>query len=91
MSRHIQLESAASEKDIEAHVLPCHIGYDGPSKVSQFFKAPADPVDESVSTRYFRGRKLCGRTVHLPENYTGRTFNLKTEGQDTYFTQRIQL
>jgi ribonuclease H2 subunit C len=79
MSGQIQLESAAFGKDIEAHVLPCHIAYDGPSKVSQFFKARANPADESASTTYFRGRKLCGRTVPLPENYTGRTSKLETE------------
>lgn len=72
MSSKIQLESASPKKNVDVHVMPCHIAYDGPSKVSELFKPRPDPVDENTSICNFRGRKLCGRTVTLPKNYSGK-------------------
>lgn len=74
MSTKIQLETGNGQKSVDVHVLPCHISYDGPSKVLEFFKPRPDPSDHEngTSTSYFRGRKLCGRTVNLPKNYAGK-------------------
>jgi len=72
MSGEIQLTTTGDVKDIAVHVLPCHIAYDGPSKVSQFFKPRVDPNDEIASTSTFRGRKLCGRSIKFPNKYVGK-------------------
>ena len=71
MSTQIQLDSSRTQKQIPIHVLPCHVAYDGPSKVSQCFKPRIDPADQTISTGSFRGRKLRGRTIPLPNNYSG--------------------
>jgi ribonuclease H2 subunit C len=71
MSTKIVLNASSTEKETTVHVLPCHIAYDGHSKVSQYFQPRTDPVDQTVSTATFRGRKLAGRTVSLPKGYTG--------------------
>src|SRR5436309_12715883 len=74
MSTKIQLNPSSVEKEIAVHVLPCHIAYDGPSKVSHHFKPRIDMADKTISTCCFRGRKLCGRTISLPPNYFGTPF-----------------
>ena len=71
MSGQIRLKESSSEKEIAAHVLPCHIAYDGISKVSDYFRPQADPNDQTRSACAFRGRKLCGRTISLPDGYLG--------------------
>ena len=71
MSNKIQLDTSRVAKTTPVHVLPCHIAYDGPSKVSQCFKPRIDPVDQTILTGSFRGRKLRGRTIPLPKNYSG--------------------
>ena len=68
-SQQIRLKSTPVENEIDVHVLPCHISYTGPSKVSEFFKVRQNP--ETHPTTSFRGRKLCGHTVSLPANYAG--------------------
>ena len=73
MIKQIQLQSTPVEKEIEAHVMPCHIAYNGPSKVYEFFKVRPQELKTQTSISSFRGRKLCGRTVSLPEKYTGTT------------------
>src|SRR5271154_2874660 len=78
----IRLEDTQTAKSVSIHVLPCHIAYDGSSNVSQFFKPRIDSQDSSVSTSYLRGRKLCGKTIPLPKNYSGTDFfvSLLTKG-----------
>ena len=76
MSIQIQLNPLPVQKAASVHVLPCHIAYDGSAKVSQHFRPRTDPIDESFSTSSFRGRKLCGKTICLPKNYSGSTFVL---------------
>lgn len=86
MSTTIRLEDTKTAKSVSIHVLPCHIAYDGPSNVSQFFKPRIDLQDSSVSTSYLRGRKLCGKTMPLPKNYTGISCSscLLTKGHVSY-------
>jgi ribonuclease H2 subunit C len=69
----IQLNSSATEKEIAVHVLPCHIAYDGPSKVSSYFQPRQDPDDRTQLTCALRGRKLRGLTLSLPNHYSGIT------------------
>jgi Ribonuclease H2 non-catalytic subunit (Ylr154p-like) len=71
MSTQIQLDSSSGQNEVAVHVLPCHIAYDGSSKVSHHFQPRIDPTDETILTSSFRGRKLCGRTICLPKTYAG--------------------
>ena len=71
MTNRIQVKCSSVEKEIAVHVLPCHIAHNGSSKVSQFFQTRTDPLDSTLVTSSFRGRKLCGQNVSLPKNYSG--------------------
>lgn len=54
------------------NVLPCHINHTGPVDASSRYWRPTPDVDDtSVETSYFRGRKLRGRKVAVPEGYEG--------------------
>ena len=52
------------------NVLPCSIKHNGPIPTSPRYWAPKTEED-GTSTAYFRGRKLRGRTVKVPEGYEG--------------------
>jgi len=70
MTTQIQLQSTAVTKEIDVYIMPCHIAYNGPSNVSEFFRVRQDQETQTAVSS-FRGRKLCGRRVQLPDNYTG--------------------
>jgi ribonuclease H2 subunit C len=68
------------------HLLPCKVNHDGPVNASErYWKAEVgqgsyDPYrwlnaiftsTDGKHTAYFRGRKLQGRSVKLPEGYRG--------------------
>ncbi|KAJ7969286.1 Ribonuclease H2 subunit C like [Quillaja saponaria] len=68
----------------QVHQLPSSIKFDGPSSVSQYFKPkPAGIETEGlmVEEAYFRGRKLQGTTVSLPEGYCGFVLGKKSNGK----------
>jgi ribonuclease H2 subunit C len=67
----IELRTSPGQKEVVTHVLPCQIAHDGPAKVDAHFKPRVDADDASLSTATFRGRKLRGRKVALPDNYRG--------------------
>ena len=50
------------------HSLPFHLEYDGEAQVSKGFPVTADEQDSSKFTASFRGRKLTGSIVPLPED-----------------------
>lgn len=53
-------------------VLPCHISHTGPVDASsRYWRPTADADDGLLATSYFRGRKLRGRRVAVPEGYEG--------------------
>ncbi|KAF6825470.1 ribonuclease H1/H2 small subunit [Colletotrichum plurivorum] len=66
------ITSDGSEKKSKAvaNLLPCRIHHDGPVGETESFWEPKTEVD-GKHVAYFRGRKLHGKTVKLPENYTG--------------------
>ncbi|KAI8321198.1 hypothetical protein GQ54DRAFT_298149 [Martensiomyces pterosporus] len=79
--------SLASANDVivsAPNLLPCSIKHDGPAKTSAYFL-----VSQQGDTTYeasFRGRRLCGRSVTLPDNYTGHVVLesvTSQEAQDT--------
>ncbi|KAK9472992.1 ribonuclease H2, subunit C [Dipodascopsis tothii] len=63
----------------QVHVLPCHIEYDGPAALERYWRVeplpaaevPPDAVGDAFQLAYFRGCRLLGRRVALPEGYIG--------------------
>ncbi|KAL3476249.1 ribonuclease H2 non-catalytic subunit-domain-containing protein, partial [Aspergillus californicus] len=54
------------------NILPCRIHHDGPvSSLDRYWTPTPDEKDKSLQTAYFRGRKLRGRRVQIPEGYEG--------------------
>uniref|UniRef100_A0A093V572 Ribonuclease H2 subunit C n=1 Tax=Talaromyces marneffei PM1 TaxID=1077442 RepID=A0A093V572_TALMA len=51
------------------NILPCRIHYDGPIETSKRHWHAVKGEKEDKQTAYFRGRKLQGRLVQLPEGY----------------------
>lgn len=52
------------------NLLPCGVRHNGPVNASERYWKPETESDGS-STAYFRGRKLCGKTLKLPNGYDG--------------------
>ncbi|XP_042475059.1 ribonuclease H2 subunit C [Macadamia integrifolia] len=58
----------------QIHQLPCYIKHNGPCPVSHYFKPKNSGIevdDFTVEEAYFRGRKLQGTTIPLPDGYSG--------------------
>ncbi|OHE94047.1 ribonuclease H1/H2 small subunit [Colletotrichum orchidophilum] len=66
----IQSNDSAKTNKATVNLLPCRIHHDGPVGDASTFWNPTKSQDgETVA--YFRGRKLHGTTVKLPEQYRG--------------------
>ncbi|KAL0398138.1 UNVERIFIED_CONTAM: hypothetical protein Sradi_2157100 [Sesamum radiatum] len=66
----------------KVHRLPCCIKYDGPTSVSHYFKPKPTEVEVDglrVEEAYFRGRKLHGTTIALPQGYSGFILGNKSD------------
>ncbi|KAI0432069.1 ribonuclease H2, subunit C [Xylaria sp. FL1042] len=61
---------ASKQKTAKVNLLPCRIHHDGDVNPSSTFWNPAETQD-GLPTAYFRGRKLHGKAVKLPEGYYG--------------------
>ncbi|KAK0637117.1 ribonuclease H2 non-catalytic subunit-domain-containing protein [Bombardia bombarda] len=70
----LSFESAISSPDSQTkatpNLLPCRVHHDGPIGSVETYWEPKQGEDGS-STAFFRGRKLVGKTVKLPEGYRG--------------------
>ncbi|TAQ88806.1 hypothetical protein B7494_g2892 [Chlorociboria aeruginascens] len=53
------------------NILPCRIHHTGPINVSKRHWDPVDSADQRYKIAYFRGRKLYGVTLGLPQGYRG--------------------
>uniref|UniRef100_A0A1D1Y2V9 Ribonuclease H2 subunit C n=1 Tax=Anthurium amnicola TaxID=1678845 RepID=A0A1D1Y2V9_9ARAE len=65
----------------QVHLLPCCVKHDGPGPVSHYFKPKQTGIMSdglSVEEAFFRGRKLQGATIPLPDGYCG--YVLSKEG-----------
>ena len=66
-----------STRKLTPNILPCHIHHSGPIAITSTHWRPTAAITTSaqskkpVSTAYFRGRKLLGRRMRVPEHYTG--------------------
>ncbi|KAF3483031.1 RNA exonuclease 4 [Arthroderma uncinatum] len=60
---------------VTTNILPCRIHHDGPVNVSSRHWNPVSDTttdgESNTSTAYFRGRKLRGRSMPLPDGYQG--------------------
>ncbi|KAI4165416.1 MAG: hypothetical protein LQ342_000825 [Letrouitia transgressa] len=52
------------------NLLPCHIHQDGPANASPRYWKPQSAADGTAES-YFRGRRLKGKEVNIPEGYRG--------------------
>ncbi|KAL1977418.1 hypothetical protein VTN31DRAFT_277 [Thermomyces dupontii] len=53
------------------NILPCRIHHDGPVDLSTRYWQPTKDDNGEHYTAHFRGRKLRGRRVEVPEGYKG--------------------
>ncbi|KAG8627785.1 hypothetical protein KVT40_003658 [Elsinoe batatas] len=70
MSNTLVVDSAKAEQKVQPNLLPCKISYNGSVNANSRYWNPEDETDGS-KTVYFRGRKLQGREVALPNGYSG--------------------
>ncbi|CAA2997805.1 ribonuclease H2 subunit C [Olea europaea subsp. europaea] len=70
----------------KVHLLPCCIKYDGSTSVSDYFKPKFSGIEVDglrVEEAYFRGRKLNGATLPLPDGYSGFILGKKSSDEKT--------
>ncbi|KAJ5234297.1 Ribonuclease H2 subunit C [Penicillium citrinum] len=60
-----------SAETYDPNILPCRIHHDGPVESAGRFWAPKTDEKDNTSTAHFRGRKLRGRRVAIPDGYQG--------------------
>ncbi|KAJ6339380.1 hypothetical protein OIU77_007361 [Salix suchowensis] len=68
----------------KVHLLPCCIKYDGPSAVSHYFKPKPTGVEMEgmkVEEACFRGRKLQGARLPIPNGYSGFVIRKQSPGK----------
>lgn len=70
------IQAQNSDEKVTVHALPCKLHHNGPADTSRLMPIPDN---ETESTLYFRGRKLRGRTIQLPEHYQGLPYLLLAE------------
>ena len=67
------------KKKVSVHWLPCRIEYDGPANIGEKFEARSESNSSDDNTQvggqeireaFFRGRRLTGKTLELPSDYT---------------------
>ncbi|CAI9090497.1 OLC1v1025278C1 [Oldenlandia corymbosa var. corymbosa] len=69
----------------KVHQLPCCIKYDGPTSVAHYFKPKDTGVEIDglrIEEAYFRGRKLQGTTIPLPQGYSGFVLRKETSAEN---------
>ncbi|XP_062223979.1 uncharacterized protein LOC133922606 isoform X1 [Phragmites australis] len=69
------------------HLLPCGIRLNGGAPVSDYFKPRSTGVEVEgvrMEEAFFRGRKLQGATLALPDGYRGYVLEKKSGEKDTH-------
>lgn len=75
----LSINAHEKQKKVVPNVLPCAIKHNGPINTAERYWNPTSEAD-GTSIAYFRGRKLQGRKIALPEGYQGAVLQ-KTEKQ----------
>ncbi|XVE51681.1 hypothetical protein DITRI_Ditri02bG0061100 [Diplodiscus trichospermus] len=68
----------------QMHHLPCCIKFNGPCSVSQYFKPKTEGIEIdglAVEESHFRGRKLQGTNISLPNGYSGFVLGKNISGK----------
>lgn len=60
------------------HLLPCTIHHDGPIDQAQSYWKPTES-DDGKKTAFFRGKKLHGKSLKVPEGYKGIVVGARPE------------
>ncbi|KAG0123826.1 ribonuclease H2, subunit C [Tuber indicum] len=60
------------------HLLPCHVKHTGSANATKHWIVNAGEVD-GTKVAHFRGRKLVGKPVSLPEGYSGHILAVTDE------------
>ncbi|KAI4742631.1 hypothetical protein E4T50_06985 [Aureobasidium sp. EXF-12298] len=64
-------KSGSDTPSCAVNVLPCRIQHNGPVNATTRHWTPEVSADGKSNTAYFRGRKLNGKVVDLPDGYRG--------------------
>lgn len=67
----LAINPSSTTKKVTPNILPCAITHNGPVNAESRYWSPTQDADASSSTAYFRGRKLRGRTLKVPDGYQG--------------------
>lgn len=66
----LAIQSTTTDKHVTPNVLPCAIKHNGPVSAAERYWNPSTEQD-GTTTSFFRGRKLRGKKIALPEGYEG--------------------
>lgn len=66
----LAINPQSASRKTTPNILPCSIKYNGPIETEERYWAPTSTKNET-STAYFRGRKLLGKSVKVPDGYQG--------------------
>jgi ribonuclease H2 subunit C len=83
----LSIKPNSSQKAVTANLLPCRIHHDGQIPISERHWSACkaseqqDPTksENDLKTTYFRGRKLFGSEITLPEGYVGAVIKTTEE------------
>jgi ribonuclease H2 subunit C len=67
----LAIQPSSQAKRTTPNILPCSIKHNGPIPIHPRYWSPKNESDNKTSTSYFRGRKLRGRRLRIPEGYKG--------------------
>lgn len=74
----LSIENGSEPRKVTANLLPCRIHHDGSIDPVGAYWRPTDNKDNSKEA-YFRGRRLKGKTLPLPQGYRGLVLERKTD------------
>jgi ribonuclease H2 subunit C len=66
----LAIQPTSTNKSVTPNILPCNIKHSGPVSSDPRYWNPSKEQD-GTSTAFFRGRKLRGKKLALPEAYQG--------------------
>jgi ribonuclease H2 subunit C len=66
----LAINSTKSDQKVTPNILPCAIKHNGPVSAAERYWNPSTEQN-GTTTAFFRGRKLRGKKVVLPEGYEG--------------------
>ncbi|KAK8211820.1 ribonuclease H2, subunit C [Phyllosticta capitalensis] len=65
----LSIQNKSSQKTTP-NLVPCRIDHNGPVNATERYWKP-EPSNDGIQTAFFRGRKLKGKELKLPDGYRG--------------------